>query len=876
MIRLPSRFPFLHRSPRPRTQPVHEPRPMSIASLPTGRVLLACVAALATPLAPAAQQSTGALITGSIDLISIDDPGDVWSGGKMVVSGQLVVLPRNLLIDLPANRLTLQQLFADAPPAAVNKGVTGLAALDGPEFTPGHATILANRTEFGNVIAGEVVIEKGLEVVQGKVTFVDHTDGYLRVDGVPGDDGTGLMVRINDPSSRFTIQQGAGCDGGPNCSPDVRFGVDSDNYTVTFGTGYPAGIPSTIPAGLRPGFIAGDDAAAASDASGVGDPFCPASNRGVNPVPDSTRFAPIQLGDDIIAEGNFEFVNRVRFLSCHTLTVLDALTTRPDPTQPDYVIFAEAEWDVPAFDNQRIRALMIGFSTLNDSQLDVFRLHVDPATGENQEFVFGSTVGNPQNINQGIIPGNGGIWKIGYDADFIALIDAGSSPCQTLINAGFLGLCPRGGTLAENIAIMAPISREIIARTRHKATLLPGVITRDVNGVEAPNGEYLTPVGVGHPEFGEINLDGLQTPFSFDGVTWNLDRRLSPGGCDGDCEGTAQPLDPFPWSGRDPGAMLPAGSRGEIFQHFPFTAQSLVAWPPVKPGALAIGPTPAPGDPSDATVPPQADFSASAATGTAPFSVAFTDTSSGVVKARLWDFGDGSFSTAANPVHTYTVAGVYDVALHALGLGGEDVAMRANFVEVMNPGTGPDAPTANFTQDRTAGNVPVAVQFSDLSLGEITSWSWSFGDGATSSLPDPSHTYTTGGLFTVSLTVRGPGGANTILAVDRILANVPGDLDVDFATNVTSGVAPLDVRFRAFNISGQSLTGSFDFGDGSVAPVGLGNGRARHVYTEPGLYTVTLTASDGTDTDVEQKVGLIQVTAPLLKESRTLEAGGPR
>ncbi|MEQ1892725.1 MAG: hypothetical protein ABL998_09305, partial [Planctomycetota bacterium] len=256
------------------------------------RLLLQVLALPLLALASEAQSpSTGALLTGKIEHLSVDNPNDTWSAGTMVVGGQLVILPRNLIIQLPANWLTLQQLFAEAPPAALAKNVSGLATLDGPEFTGGFATVLGNRNSFGNLIAGDVFIQKGTEVVNGVVTLVNHTDGYLRIDGQVGDDTTGLMIRVNDPESRFTIQQGAGCDGSPNCSPDPRFGVDTDNYTVTFSTGYPAGIPSTIPVGLRPGFRSGDPANAAANSSGVGDPFCPSTNRGVQPVPDSTRFA---------------------------------------------------------------------------------------------------------------------------------------------------------------------------------------------------------------------------------------------------------------------------------------------------------------------------------------------------------------------------------------------------------------------------------------------------------------------------------------------------------------------------------------------------------------------------------------------------------
>ena len=827
------------------------------------RASASLAASIALALVSVAQgPATGALVTGRIDLLSIDQRNNTWSSGKMVVGGQLVILPRNLVIQLPANWLTLKQIFDQAPPAALAQGVSGLAKLDGLGFEGAFATVLGNRTSFGNVIAGNVFIQKGTEVVNGVVTLVNTTDGYLRVDGVVGDDTTGLMIRVNDPSSRFTIQQGKGCDGGLNCSPDERFMVDSDNYTITFTTGYPAGIPSTLPVGLRSGFRAGDDPNAASDANGVGDPFCPSTNRGVLPVPDSRLFAPIQIGDSIAAEGNFEIVGGVRFLSCHTLTVFDALTTQNLPTQPDYMIFDEVEWDVPSFDNQRIRVLMIGFSTLNDSQLDVFRLHVDPRNNTNHEVIFASTVGNPTTINQGIVPGNGGIFKVNYDADFIALIPAGRSPCQNLINAGFGSLCPRGGTLAENIAILAPITREIIGRTRHKATLLPGIITRDINGSEATNGEYLTPVGVGFPEFAEINLDGLNTSFSFDGVPWNLDRRLSPIGCDGNCETTAQPLDPFPWSGRDPGAMIPTGSRNELFQFFPFGPSNLLAWPPVAPGAFSIDPTPGPGGPGDPLAAPVANFSASTNTGIVPLTVAFTELSTGSVNARLWSFGDGTFSTEPNPVHTFTSEGAFDVTLTALGFGGQDVEARAGFVTVSGPG-GPDAPHAAFSLDRTAGNVPLTVNFSDLSTGQVTSWSWSFGDGGGSTIRNPSHVYTLGGIFDVTLTVTGPGGSNSVTQLDRVVANVPGDLDIDFSGTPRTGSAPLTVRFRASNITGQALTGVLDFGDGTTATVGLGNGRATHTYTQPGVYTVTLSASDLTDTDIEQKVGYITVRAPL-------------
>ncbi|MGE3174552.1 MAG: hypothetical protein AB7O97_18115 [Planctomycetota bacterium] len=567
-------------------------------------------ALLAAPLAFC--QSSGAIVAGTIDSISIDDPSDVFSGGRIVVAGQLVILPRNLLIDLPANRLTLQQLFADAPPRY--QGESGLATDEVHTQVGGIATILANRTPAGNVIAGDVFLEKGAEVVTGRVTFIDHTQGYFRIDGNPGDPTTGLMIRINDPSGRHTIQSGLGTDGGPNGSADPRFGLDPDNYTITFTTGYPAGLPSTVPVGQRAGFAAGDDPAAASDANGVGDPFCPATNRGGITAADSRRFAPIQLGDFVQGEGNLEDIGGVRFVSVHTLKVFQAISTRNTPDQPDYMTFDEVEWDVPGFQNERVRALFIGFTTLANSQVDLYALYVDPATGENNEVVIGSTVNNPDTVNQGVGANAGGIFKIRYDVDFVegaaGNLDPRRAPGQVLTNAGFGSRFPNGaGNFEDNFAVLAPITREMIGRSRHKLILGPGVITRDVNGNEATNGEYLTPVGLGHPEFVEIDLARLTTPFLFEGIPWNLDRRLGPGGFNGP-EAGPQRLDPFPVSGLDPTGQTtaaPANIQQRVLGFFPFQAGQLLNPFPPTPAAIPIEPTPGP---AATSLPPLAVLSA--------------------------------------------------------------------------------------------------------------------------------------------------------------------------------------------------------------------------------------------------------------------------
>jgi PKD repeat protein len=73
----------------------------------------------------------------------------------------------------------------------------------------------------------------------------------------------------------------------------------------------------------------------------------------------------------------------------------------------------------------------------------------------------------------------------------------------------------------------------------------------------------------------------------------------------------------------------------------------------------------------------------------------------------------------------------------------------------------PEVVGAGFTADLTSGPISLTVNFTDQSTGDITSWSWDFGDGATSTEQNPSHTYTDAGTYTVSMAVTGPCGSDT-------------------------------------------------------------------------------------------------------------------
>jgi hypothetical protein len=182
--------------------------------LASSAMLLMLFAFLLSPAGTVqAQTASAAPITGEIERLTLNSQKDPWSGGVVVVGGQNIIIPRNLLIDLPANRLTLNQIFAQAPAACLQRAESGLSKADfcNANRTGAIITIHANRTSAGNVIAGDVFIQKGIETVKGSITYINYTDGYYRLNGAPNDATTGVMVRLNDPGNRHTVQQGSGC-----------------------------------------------------------------------------------------------------------------------------------------------------------------------------------------------------------------------------------------------------------------------------------------------------------------------------------------------------------------------------------------------------------------------------------------------------------------------------------------------------------------------------------------------------------------------------------------------------------------------------------------------------------------------------------------
>jgi PKD repeat protein len=183
--------------------------------------------------------------------------------------------------------------------------------------------------------------------------------------------------------------------------------------------------------------------------------------------------------------------------------------------------------------------------------------------------------------------------------------------------------------------------------------------------------------------------------------------------------------------------------------------------------------------------PPVAEFVGSPTSGVRPLTVNFTDQSTGSPTSWSWTFGDGGTSTSQNPSHQYTAAGTYTVSLTATNAYGNDTETKTNYITVADP----PPPVAAFSGTPTSGDAPLTVNFTDESTGNPTSWSWTFGDGGTSTAQNPSHQYTSAGTYTVSLTATNAYGNDTETKTDYITVTEPGSgyANLPYTTGFESG-----------------------------------------------------------------------------------------
>ena len=178
-------------------------------------------------------------------------------------------------------------------------------------------------------------------------------------------------------------------------------------------------------------------------------------------------------------------------------------------------------------------------------------------------------------------------------------------------------------------------------------------------------------------------------------------------------------------------------------------------------------------------------FTVSMAEPTTNDTIAFRDTTTGAVTSWYWTFGDGGFSSDQHPTHRYERAGAYTVTLN-VSRNTESASIQKTVV-VVNAAPAQPAVQAAFSISATSPVTGSVVAFTDQSSGTPSSWSWTFGDGGTSSLRNPTHVYNTPGLYTVTLTTW--NGSTSSVATKQIsVTNLATFESLVSATAQTNGV----------------------------------------------------------------------------------------
>jgi PKD repeat protein len=223
----------------------------------------------------------------------------------------------------------------------------------------------------------------------------------------------------------------------------------------------------------------------------------------------------------------------------------------------------------------------------------------------------------------------------------------------------------------------------------------------------------------------------------------------------------------------------------------------------------------------------------------------FTDmsTSSGTdpIISWFWDFDDGNTSTDQNPTNIYTNTGTFDVALT---VNTANCSNSDTITVTVEP-----IPNAAMTPDTTVGCTPLAVNFMNTSTGAIN-YFWDFGDGSTSTLPNPSHNFVNSGTTDTTFTVIFVA-STAFGCTDTVFQNITvyPAATAAFTHNGFPGCAPLVVNFTNNSTGGTGFV--WDFGDSNGSTLQ----NPQHTYINNSLFidvhTVTLvvTSANGcTDT----------------------------
>jgi PKD repeat protein len=191
-----------------------------------------------------------------------------------------------------------------------------------------------------------------------------------------------------------------------------------------------------------------------------------------------------------------------------------------------------------------------------------------------------------------------------------------------------------------------------------------------------------------------------------------------------------------------------------------------------------------------------------------------------------------------------------------------------------------EPPTAAFTASPTSGSAPLDVDFTDTSTGGTpTSWSWDFGDGGSSGLANPSHTYEQPGSYPVKLTVKNSGGTSTTLPQTITVkdTNAPvGSFTVLPSSNAVAGSTTVTLQQQSLGddfTPTSDITRKVDWGDGTGTVAWTTGTTTTHVFKTAGRFTPSVTLTDTAGNQRTVSTSTVSVTGT---SSTVTPPGGAR
>lgn len=208
-----------------------------------------------------------------------------------------------------------------------------------------------------------------------------------------------------------------------------------------------------------------------------------------------------------------------------------------------------------------------------------------------------------------------------------------------------------------------------------------------------------------------------------------------------------------------------------------------------------------------------------------------------------WTFGDGGSSNLPNPSHEYAAPGTYNVGLTITGSNG-CVASNTTPVTVY------PKPNANFTSTSMCAYdaIPFSSATSNVAApSTITSYAWSFGDGTTSTLANPTHLYPNDGTFTATLIVSTENLCLDTISIPVIVHPVPV-ANFTVTNQCLYDALPFSSLTSTINTPGTIANYAWDFGDGTTSTLA----NPSHQYATDGTYNVNLllTSNHGCTNDI--------------------------